>query len=319
MPPSPDPDRRPEEHFGRIAAARHNCVTLREAIDDCGFTRSALGRRVDWGVYVRHLPGVYGVRGGEEGRRTQLMAALLAAGRGAVADLGSAAALWQLPDVPLPDRPRILVPGVTAPRVAGVGAAGAAWLLPEDVTTIGVVPCLRPEALLVRLARELDDRAHLGVAAHLLRVGQLRLHRLGALIGRCGSVRGVRRARRTLGALDPAYGRAASVKEVAVLATVLGSDLPRPLVNAPRRLSTGRLAIFDLLWEPERVVREVDSVLAHGIRPDMRRDRNRDREARDDGYDVERWMWEDIQEQPEAFVEDCRRAIASRREGRAGR
>lgn len=154
---------------------------------------------------------------------------------------------------------------------------------------------------------------HQRVAAHLMRHQQLRLHRYAELVARCGPVPGLVRARGTLGSLDPLYARTASVKEVGALWVVLTSDLPPPLVNASRRLSTGRLAVFDLLWMPEMVVREVDSHLAHAIRPDMRRDRNRDREARADGYDVQRWMWEDIEECPELFVEDCWSAIRRQR------
>lgn len=139
-----DDERRAEERFARIAASRHNCVTLEEALAICGVSRSALSRRVDWGMYVRHFPGVYGVNGGEHGRRTELVAALLFAGDTAVADAFSAAALWSVPDAVVPDRPQIVVPG---------------------------------------------EQAHERLAAELLRKQQLRLHRLGSLVGRAGSVR----------------------------------------------------------------------------------------------------------------------------------
>lgn len=312
--PAADADERPEERFAWFAARQHNCVTVDQALEECGFSRSALHRRVERGLYVRRFRGVYGVNGGEDGWRSHLLGAILAAGPMAVADGRSAAALWQIPDLSPPPVPQIIVPGLVAPRIGGVRAGAVAWLTEDDVTTVGGISSLRTEAMLLRLAKDLRSAPHQRAAAHLLRHQQLRLHRFAELVARSGPVPGLERARATLGFLDPLYGRTASVKEVGALWVVLTSDLPRPLVNAPRRLSTGRLAVFDLLFMPEMVVREVDSHVAHSAAPDMRRDRNRDREARADGYDLERWMWEDIEASPEAFVQDCWNAIRQQRE-----
>ena len=111
--PESEPDPRQFRHRGRSGGRGRP-----GAVADAGVSRSAIGRAVRSGALHRIHPGVYAVVAPEllteEG---QLLAALLAAGEGALLSHGTAAWRWRI----IPAPPSVMQLAVPQPRTAPGG------------------------------------------------------------------------------------------------------------------------------------------------------------------------------------------------------
>jgi very-short-patch-repair endonuclease len=87
--------------------------------------------------------------------------------------------------------------------------------------------------------------------------------------------------------------------------------LPRPRRNAHLAVR-GRFYEVDCLWEPQRVVVELDGRAVHGTRRAFETDRERDRILLAEGWRPMRVTWRQLQEEPEAIVSDLRGLLADR-------
>lgn len=102
-----------------VASRQHGVLTRKQALE-AGCTDAVIGRLVRRGQLVAAHPGVYRMAGVPGGWHTNVMAACLAAGSGALASHLTAAALWQLDGFeqgPLVD---VSVAAARRPRVDGV-------------------------------------------------------------------------------------------------------------------------------------------------------------------------------------------------------
>jgi len=84
-------------------------LTTRFELLSSGLTRGAISKRVARGALVRRYPGVYSFGPGELSADAQAMAAVLAAGPGAVLAHLSCAAVWRTSRFHAP-LPHVLVP-----------------------------------------------------------------------------------------------------------------------------------------------------------------------------------------------------------------
>jgi hypothetical protein len=115
-----------------------------------GLTSAAITKRVARGALRRWYPGVYSYGPGELSREAEWMAAVLAAGDGAVLSHRSAAALWEL------RRDRRVISEVLAPRgrrpTGPVLVHSYRRLDPRDVTVRNGIPVTTVARTLVDLA-----------------------------------------------------------------------------------------------------------------------------------------------------------------------
>ena len=95
-----------------------------------------------------------------------------------------------------------------------------------------------------------------------------------------------------------------SVLEERFLALVQEAVLRSPEVN-PRLQGF----LVDALWRAERVVVELDGHESHAKPAALERDRQRDLELRSAGFDVRRYTWQQVTQDPEAVVADLRTAL----------
>jgi very-short-patch-repair endonuclease len=233
------------------------------------------------------------------------MAAVLAAGPGAVLSHRSAAELWRMrhgarsPIEVIANGPRRR-PGIQAHR---------ARLDPDEVTIENGIPTTNP-------ARTLFDLA--GVVTppqleHALNEAEIRRLTsplpLDALIARHPRRRGTAALKR---ALDKQRQTGETVIrsdfETAFLDFAERHGLPRPRMNEP-------LGPYqpDAFWPDARLVVELDSYDIHTTRQAFEKDRARDRALTAAGYRVVRITWRQLVDHPRALAQELHTLLTAQR------
>ncbi|WP_028068155.1 DUF559 domain-containing protein [Solirubrobacter soli] len=269
--------------------ARLGLVTTTELLGQ-GLTSAAITKRVARGALRRWYPGVYSYGPGELSREAEWMAAVLAAGDGAVLSHRSAAALWEV------RRDWRVISDVLAPRgrrpKGPVLVHGYRRLDPRDVTVHKGIPVTTVARTLVDLADVLTAHQLAKVIDEAAHWNRFDLKETYASMRRANG-------RRNLGVLDRAIGLyiagsagTKSRNEDAFLTLLQLAGFPEPLVNVEL---AGEEA--DCHWPEHKLVVEVDGP-GHR-RPTARRtDRRKDEAWHAAGYTVLRFTDTDINERP---------------------
>jgi very-short-patch-repair endonuclease len=267
-------------------ADRQNGVVARRQLLALGIGAGAIDDRIARGLLHPLHRGVYAVGHTALRREGWWLAAVLAAGDGAVLSHGSAAALWGIRDtrrthvdvtVPRNRRPR--------PRIA----IHRAVLAGDEVTVERGIPVTTPARTLLDLAEQLTPQ-RLERAVHEAEYRRLTSPlSLEALLTRHQGRRGTAALRTivdrgNLGRNIPNEGL-----ETAFLAFLDKHKLPRPLVNEPIGPYT-----VDGLYREQRLVVELDSRGAHETTTAFEDDRARDRDLQVWGYKVLRITWRQL-------------------------
>ena len=281
-------------------AGRQRGVVARWQLLGAGLSADALDHRVETGRLHPIHRGVYAVGHASLDARGLALAAVLAAGDGALLGHRSAAVHhgWLPPD----DGPVDVVrPGRSHRSIPGVRLHRPTILSPTDVAHRAGVPVTAPARTLLDLsatasARDLERAV---TEARLARaVDEQQLLRRAA--GRPG-------ARRLRALLDDGPSLTRSEAERRLLALLARAGLPRPATNA----RVGRYEV-DALWPAHRLIVEVDGYAFHGSRAAFERDRVRDTELSLAGYEVHHVTWRQLTETPEAVVARLAAALAQR-------
>jgi hypothetical protein len=282
---------------GRICPAppsRYGLTTTVE-LRSGGLGTSAISKRVARGVLVRRYPGVYSYGPGELSPEAQAMAAVLAAGQGAVLAHLSTAALFRTSRFPAP-LPHVLVPGHHR-AVDGIVLHSYRQLDPLDVTVYRGIPA-------TTMARTLVDLSDVLTKFQLANVIYEAAYR------RCFNLVATRRAmqrangRHNLHVLEAAIdlylsGSAGtrSALEDAFLSLLQGAGIAEPLVNTHLHNEE-----VDCHWPDRMLVVEVDG-RGHRERPPAQRDDARkDAKLRAAGYSVLRFTDVEIERRPEEVL-----------------
>jgi Protein of unknown function (DUF559) len=255
-----------------------------------GLTSAAISKRVARGALRRWYPGVYSYGPAELSREAEWMAAVLAAGDGAVLSHRSAAALWEI------RRDRRVITEVLAPRgrrpKGPVLVRSYRRLDPRDLTVRDGIP-------VTTVARTVVDLADVLTAHQLAKVIDEAAHWNRFDLTETYEAMQRANGRRNLAILDRAIGLyiggsagTKSRNEDAFLALLQLAGIPEPLVNVQL---AGVEA--DCHWPQQRVVVEIDGP-GHR-RPTARRtDRRKDETWRAAGYTVLRFTDAQINERP---------------------
>ena len=267
-------------------ARRQHGVVSRSQLVSIGLGADAIDRLIAGALLHPIHRGVHAVGHRALTREARWLAAVLAAGPGAVLGVRFAAALWRLRDTSRSEieviTPRVCRrPGIRAHRI----------VLPSDEVTIeSGIPVTTPARTLFDLAAVVsqDQLEHAFNEAEVRRLTSPTS--LDALVGRYPRRRGTTAIRRVLenhrknGASVPR-----SILERRFLALVDAHDLPRPKIN--RDSDHGEL---DATWHTERLVVDCDGFATHGTREAFERDRARDRALQVAGYRVVRITWRQL-------------------------
>ena len=254
-------------------------LTTRAELLLSGLTRGAISKRVARGALVRRYPGVYSYGPGELSPEAQAMAAVLAAGEGAVLGRLSVAALFRTSRFPAPI-PHVLVPDHHRP-IEGIVLHSYRQLDPLDVTLHRGIPVTTVARMLVDLS---DVLTKWQLANVIYQAAFRKLFDLGA------TKRAMRRANgrhnlRVLKAAIALYlgGSAGTRSRLEDTFLALIAELPEPLVNTHLEGEE-----VDCQWPDRRLVVEVDGP-GHE-RPAVKlADARKDRKLRSAGYTVIRF------------------------------
>lgn len=236
-----------------VASRQHGRVRIDQLVS-CGLDRAAVARRVRKGHLYRVHVGVYAVGHTAETLESQIMAAVLAGGAGAVASHWTSAVLWGF--VRWDDR-RI---DVTAPGSAGRSRDGIRFhrsrsLAPRDVTRRHGIPATTAARALLEIVPQLSEHRLKRVVRQAQAEGAAGVGQIADVLARANGHRATARLAALI-ATGPAPTR--SGHEDAVLDLILKAGLQHPDVNIPLVVGAERY-IPDLRCPEQRLILEVDS------------------------------------------------------------
>ena len=270
-----------------LAARQHGVIAVRQT----SMSRAAITRRVQAGRLHRLHRGVYAVGHVPQTREARWMAAVLAAGDGAVLSHRSAATLWRVRDGEGP-RPDVTV--INDSRHPAI-AIHRSRLAPEDITVLRGIPVTTVARTLVDLAHELS----LDDLARALREAQfLKLYDLAAIRDAL-----TRRPSTTLKDLLPQV-ISDNTMEDRFQRICHTHGIPEPVRQF--RLGAHR---FDFAWPEQRVVVETDGWQAHSGPHAFQADRTAANRLQLQGWTVLRFTWDDLARRPRDVAAAVRRAL----------
>jgi len=298
----------PDRAVAGVAQGQHGVVSLHD-VRRCGLSRDQTYRRVAAGRLRRCQPGVYAIAGAPETWRQRAMAAVLAAGPGALASHSTAAALWSFPNAEPERIVEVTVDRPRLPRLRDVAVHRSVHLLDGDRAVLDGIPVTSIPRTLVDLtaarglgwiARALDD----ALRRNRTLLGDVRAtsERVGGAPGRRPSVVQLLVDER----LALGGGSTESWLERTVLQLLLDADLPEPETQH-WVVVAGRHYRIDLAWPDLRVGVEVDGFQPHSSYAAFHDDRRRDLALQAEGWRV----LHVTSETPAAqIIESVRRALA---------
>lgn len=265
---------------GRVAeiAARQHGVASYAQLVSAGFSASAISREVKRGRLHRIHRGVYAVGHPGLSRYGRWMAAALTCGEGAAVSHRSAAELWGLLnpaegpiDISVPgEGGRARRPGIRVHRRAGLGHGA--------ITRRHGIPVTKPAQTVADLRRS--------VSAWELRRAIRQAEISGLPLG------------------DTPVDRTRSDLERDLLRLCRRNRIPAPHVNV--RVGPH---LVDFLWPDRRLVVETDGYRFHRGRVAFEDDHARDLDLRALGYDVHRFTYRQIRDDPSRIAADLQDAL----------
>jgi hypothetical protein len=275
-----------EQAIAALAGRQHGVVSHAQ-LRALGVGPGAIKHRVGMGRLQPMHRGVYAVGHRALRREAWWMAAVLAAGDGAVLSYRSAAALWGVRDTA---RARIEVSVPRHRRSTARAEVHVVAMQPDEVAIERGIPVTTPARTLFDLASVLraDQLEHAFDEAEVRRLTSP--VSLDVLAARYPTRRGARAIRRVL---DNHRMNGATVLRSALerrfLALVDDHGLPRPRMN---RL--GPEGELDARWPEQRLIVECDGFATHGTRKAFEADRARDRALQVAGWRVVRITWRQL-------------------------
>jgi very-short-patch-repair endonuclease len=264
-------------------AADQYGVVGRAQLLHAGLTSREIERRTEAGRLIALHRGVYAVGHRVLKVEGRWMAAVLAAGDGAVLSHRTAAALWDLCPVPH-GAIHVTVPGDGGrKRRPGINLHRSTTLTPDDVTVHHGIPATTATRTIVDLARTLKDRRLEELVDRADFHGLVDFADLGA--ANSASLKAV------LDNYRPAPTR--SELEEAFLRLCDDHGFPRPETNIPVEGYT-----VDFVWRDLRLIVEVDGYRYHRSPHRFESDRERDATLTAAGWAVMRFTWRRLTGQP---------------------
>jgi very-short-patch-repair endonuclease/predicted transcriptional regulator of viral defense system len=293
-----------DEMLAALAAEQYG-VVARSQLLAAGVSASTVKR---WTAARRLLPlhrGVYAVGHDCLTRDGHWLAAVLAAGPGAVLSHREAAAVHGLRPS---DRPTVDVSVAARRRVVGVQVHRVERLDAADVAVVAGIPTTALARTLVDLADVVPPRALCKAFEEAERSHRLDVRAVEAVLRRTrgrnsGGRERVRDVLTDLASTGTIVTR--STLEDRFLTLLDAHDLPRPLTNQ----NIAGMEV-DAHWPAARVVAELDGWDPHRTRHAFQRDRERSAELTANGYAVLRFTHDHIVRRPAWVATRLRRLLA---------
>jgi hypothetical protein len=293
----------PDERIFRLAAGQFGVFDHPAALA-AGFTLAAIRHRLETGRWQRLHRGVYRLAGVPDDPRAHLLAARLAAGRGAVVSHRSAAWLWGLTEkTPLPVH--LSVPRSRTRRPDGA-VIHRARLARTECASVGPVLATHVLRTLLDLACEPDARRMAETAVRIRAATVGNLHKYADRLPRGG--RPELRAFRALATqLGPPTN---SALESAFADLIEPTGIPMPVFNG-RVFLGGLWWELDAHWPPFKLIVELDGRVHLSGRV-AAKDTYKDNLFGEAGWETLRFGWPQIHEAGPSVVAIVRRRLVAR-------
>ena len=279
----------------RLARVQYGIVTTRQLVD-AGLSRAAIAKRVKAGRLYRVHQGVYSVAHDGLSKEARWMAAVLACGDGAALSHGAAAVHWGLL------RPLDGPIDITIPTRTGRGRRRGLRIHRRPDLVEGAT--LSTNGLQTRPTRLVTVHRYIPVTTVPRTLVDVRATLAPRLVRRA-----VRQAEFLgLGMGEIKTDRTRSDLERYFLRLWGRRGLERPEVN----VAIGGMTV-DFLWREARLVVETDSYATHGGTVAFEDDHQRELRLRRLGYRVHRFTDLQLENEPEAVVEDVAAALRDAR------
>jgi very-short-patch-repair endonuclease len=290
-----------------LATRQHGLITA-EQVSALPALRPIARRRVSTGRWVKVAEGVYRIGGAQVTVESQVLAAVLAGGDGAVASHRTAGLLWGL-DGCRPGMPEVTVPRGRRYRPAGVRVHQSTDLhLVRPVLRNGI-PTTPPARTLLDLGAVVPlGRVHLALDDARRRRLVTWDDLLATLVAHARRGRGGVAKLRAI--LDEHFGEVAvtdSGFERLVVARLVQAGLPTPMLQH-EVVVDGRTFRLDLAYPDRRVAIELDGSV-HLRRDVWEADHARQNALVLAGWVVLRFTWRDYLERAPFLVAEVRRAL----------
>lgn len=281
--------------MNKIAAQQHGVFTLAQ-VHAAGFTPSAVQHRLRTERWELVRGGVYRVPGSVRTWEQRLMAAVLAAGEGAVASHCSAAALLGIPGFARRGRPEVTVPRGKRHRDASITVHECNALPQSHITVVDGIRCTRVARTLVDLAGVVPSARIERTIDTCLSAGNVSLVLLASTVadvGRPGR-HGIALLRHLLAERGDGYVAPASELEARFRRLLRAAGLPEPVFEHNVGDASGWAGRADGAYLDIHVLVELDGRRYHLSKLDFQADRERDNRRVAAGWRPLRFTWHDV-------------------------
>jgi very-short-patch-repair endonuclease/predicted transcriptional regulator of viral defense system len=285
-----------------LMASRQHGVVARRQLVAAGVPPYAIDHRVRRGRLRPIHRGVYGL-GRLRGSHAAEMAAVLAGGDGALLSHRSAASLWRhIPRPPSGATAEVSTPGRHVLSRPGLRMHRIRPIRDDEATSFDGIPITTRARTLLDLAMVLSAHELERALARALRDG-VEEHQLRELLARYPGRAGGPLLRSLLGEENLVVTR--SHAEEVFLAILRRGGLPKPETNVRIRGME-----VDCLFRAARLIVEIDGFTYHSSPAAVERDHDRDQRLFLAGYDVIRFTWRQLDQQPDRVLAKVAGALA---------
>lgn len=294
--------------LARLAAGQHGILTAGHA-SALGLAPDQLWRRVECGLLIAVHRGVYRHAATPESPRTDLMAAVLACGDGALASHRSAGRVWALREVPR-WRPEVTVPGTSRPKATGIVVHRTDTLEPPDTARRHGIPVTSVARTLLDLGSYLPPPVLATTVEDACIRSLVSPPDLVATLERLGRPgrRGARALRRVVSDVVPPDDLDSRL-EHDLLLLIRASGAPPPVTQLETVVGGGRRVEFDFAWPDRRLAVEADGRRWHATSADFQRDLARHNAVTAAGWRLYRYGWADVHQRPDSTRAELAAAV----------
>jgi hypothetical protein len=284
------------ESLVREQARQAHGLVSRSRLLDLGASHHEIVRRIETRRLDQVHPGVYYVDAVARTWRTDVLAAVMAAGPGALASHRTAARLWQLDSI-FGNVIEVTVPFNEEPDPHGVIVHRTRRA--NDGSEVEGIPVTSPAKTLLDLAWMMPLRTMVKAGRSAVR-RQLTtpsdMDQTVRLFGGRG-VAGTRKFRLVVGFV--ADDRSGSVSEIDLKHIVFDAPVPTPVQQLRVRLLDSSNAYPDFAWPDRMRIVEVDGFEAHGTPEQLQKDLSRQNQLMELGWEIRRFTATEIRDDPQ--------------------
>ena len=268
-----------------------------EQLQEAGFSKTMVTRRVGNGEFNRRARGVIELAGVGHSWEQDVLAAVLSASAEALASHRSAARLWGFRTID--DEVEISIRYPRKATLEGVVIHSIRDLEPQDRTVVDGIPVTTPERTICDLGLIFPETEVHRILRHAIANGLVvprdlwNMRQRTSKQGRNGT--GV--LERVLKALPETTSFAESGLEIQFLEICEQFQIPSPVSQLPVRVS-GRNFRLDFAWVAERVFVEVDGAAFHSSSVQIANDGGRQNLLVQAGWTPLRFTYADLRDRP---------------------